>query len=123
MVSKEKIIETIVSFLNIKLDEIAINMPILSLFRPIVTTGINNKLNKLDSLLSFVANDNGMIDAEKIIGEMLDNLIVMPVQQFPEVFSGLKIGKGIINIDIPFINKSIEFNSADIESFINLLKQ
>ena len=71
MVSKEKIIETIVSFLNIKLDEIAINMPILSLFRPIVTTGINNKLNKLDNLLSFIADDSGMIDAEKIIGEML----------------------------------------------------
>ena len=123
MVSKEKIIETIVSFLNIKLDEIAINMPILSLFRPIVTTGINNKLNKLDNLLSFVADDSGMIDAEKIIGEMLNNLIVMPVQQFPERFNGLKIGKGIISINIPFINKSIEFNSADIESFINLLKQ
>ena len=123
MVSKEKIIETIVSFLNIKLDEIAINMPILSLFRPIVTTGINNKLNKLDNLLSFVADGSGMIDAEKIIGEMLDNLIVMPVQQFPEIFNGLKIGKGIISINIPFINKSIEFNSADIESFINLLKQ
>ena len=123
MVSKDKIMSTVVSFLNIKLDEIGANIPLLTLFRPMVTAGINNKLNKLDNILSFVADDKGLIDAEKIIGEMLDNLIVMPIQYFPDVFKGLHIGKGVIGIDIPFINQTIEFNSADIESFINLLNK
>ena len=123
MVSKAKVMDTLVSFIGIKLDEISANMPLLSLFRPVVVEAINNNLNKLNKLLSFVANEQGMIDAEKIVTEMLDNLIIMPIQHYPDIFNGISIGKGTITIKIPFIDKAIEFNSNDIESFKNLLNR
>ena len=123
MISKAKFIDTLVSFIGIKLDEITLNMPILGLFRPVVAEMVNNNINKLDKVLSLVSDDNGMINSDKILSEMLDNLIVMPIQQYPDIFGGISLGKGTITIKIPFIDKAIEFNSNDIESFKNLLNK
>ena len=123
MVSKDKVMDTLVSFIGIKLDEISANVPLLSLFRPVIAEAVNNNLNKFDKLLGFVANEEGLIDAEKIVTEMLDNLIVMPIQYYPDVFNGITIGKGTITVKIPFVDKAIEFNSNDIESFKNLLNR
>ena len=123
MISKAKFIDTLVSFIGIKLDEITLNMPILGLFRPVVAEMVNNNINKLDKVLSLISDDNGMINSDKILSEMLDNLIVMPIQQYPDIFGGISLGKGTITIKIPFIDKAIEFNSNDIESFKNLLNK
>lgn len=123
MISKVKFIDTLVSFIGIKLDEITLNMPILGLFRPVVAEMVNNNINKLDKVLTLISDDNGMINSDKILSEMLDNLIVMPIQQYPDIFGGISLGKGTITIKIPFIDKAIEFNSNDIESFKNLLNK
>lgn len=123
MISKAKFINTLVSFIGIKLDEITLNMPILGLFRPVVAEMVNNNINKLDKVLSLISDDNGMINSDKILSEMLDNLIVMPIQQYPDLFGGVSLGKGTITIKIPFLDKAIEFNSNDIESFKNLLNK
>lgn len=123
MISKAKFIDTLVSFIGIKLDEITLNMPILGLFRPVVAEMVNNNINKLDKVLTLISDDNGMINSDKILSEMLDNLIVMPIQQYPDIFGGISLGKGTITIKIPFIDKAIEFNSNDIESFKNLLNK
>ena len=123
MISKAKFIDTLVSFIGIKLDEITLNMPILGLFRPVVAEMVNNNINKLDKVLSLISDDNGMINSDKILSEMLDNLIVMPIQQYPDLFGGVSLGKGTITIKIPFLDKAIEFNSNDIESFKNLLNK
>lgn len=47
----------------------------------------------------------------------LDNLIVSPVQEYPDMFKGVTIGNGKIRIGLPGINKDIVLDANDIETF------
>lgn len=53
-----------------------------------------------------------------------DNLIVSPVQEYPDMFNGVTIGNGKIRIGLPGINKDIVLDANDIETFKqSLVKQ
>lgn len=47
----------------------------------------------------------------------IDNLIVSPVQEYPDMFKGVTIGNGKIRIGLPGINKDIVLDANDIETF------
>lgn len=51
------------------------------------------------------------------IGKSIDNLIVSPVQEYPDMFKGVTIGNGKIRIGLPGINKDIVLDANDIETF------
>lgn len=46
-----------------------------------------------------------------------DNLIVSPVQEYPDMLKGVTIGNGKIRIGLPGINKDIVLDANDIETF------
>lgn len=49
--------------------------------------------------------------------QTIDNLIVSPVQEYPDMFKGVTIGNGKIIIGLPGINKDIVLDANDIETF------
>lgn len=51
------------------------------------------------------------------VGKSIDNLIVSPVQEYPDMFKGVTIGNGKIRIGLPGINKDIVLDANDIETF------
>lgn len=59
----------------------------------------------------------GLIDIETLLGKSIDNLIVSPVQEYPDMFKGVTIGNGKIRIGLPGINKDIVLDANDIETF------
>ena len=61
--------------------------------------------------------ENGLIDIETLLGKSIDNLIVSPVQEYPDMFKGVTIGNGKIRIGLPGINKDIVLDANDIETF------
>lgn len=117
MVQKEVIIEKIVEFANTKLAEIGANNPVILLVRPFFARAINNNITKLDSLLSMVADKDGMVDIEGIMTEMIDNLLVSRLTSYPKVLGGLEIGEGSIKLNVPLMNKQLVFDTNDIEVF------
>ena len=86
------------------------------IFRPTLARIVNNNISKLDSVLKLVQDKDGNIDIEGIMSETIDNLLVAKVKQYPDIFGGMEIGEGTIKINIPFFNKSIVFDTDDIES-------
>lgn len=54
---------------------------------------------------------------ETLLGKSIDNLIVSPVQEYPDMFKGVTIGNGKIRIGLPGINKDIVLDANDIETF------
>lgn len=62
---------------------------------------------------------NGMIDADGILNDMIDNLIISPVKEE----RGIKIGAGTVEIKIPFINKAIALDKDDINEFKEMLSK
>lgn len=47
----------------------------------------------------------------------VDNLIVSPVQEYPDILKGVTIGNGKIRIGLSGINKDIVLDANDIETF------
>lgn len=70
-------------------------------------------------ILSIIADENGMIDADGILNDMIDNLIISPVKEE----RGIKIGAGTVEIKIPFINKAIALDKDDINEFKEMLSK
>lgn len=62
---------------------------------------------------------NGSIKGASIFkkSNTSDNLIVSPVQEYPDMFKGVTIGNGKIRIGLPGINKDIVLDANDIETF------
>lgn len=117
MINKEAVIKKIVEFANTKLTEIGAQNPVILLVRPFFARAINNNIEKLDSLLTMVADKDGMVDVEGIMTEMVDNLLVARLTKYPKVLGGLEIGEGSIKMNIPLMNKQLVFDTNDIEAF------
>lgn len=118
MVSKDMLINKLVEFLDIKLTNLANDNQLINVFvRPIFSRFINNNISKIDKALSIVADDNGMIDADGILNDMIDNLVISPVKES----AGVKVGAGTVEIKIPFINKAISLDKEDIAEFKQML--
>lgn len=117
----EQIINGITNFVNNKITELTAQNPLMNIFRPVVARAVNNNLGKLDGVLKLIQDSNGDIDVENILTEMIDNLIVSKVQQYPDVLGGITIGNGNIKIGLPLVNKAIVLDATDIEDFKNQL--
>lgn len=98
MVNKDELINKLVEFLDIKLTNLSKDNQLVNVFiRPIFLRIINNNIGKVNQALSIIADENGMIDADGILNDMIDNLIISPVKEE----RGIKIGAGNVEIKIP----------------------
>lgn len=117
MVERKVIIDNIVSFVNTKLSEMSASNPFILFIRPIISRAVNNNIEKLNSILKLVQDKDGKVDIEGIMSEMIDNLLVSQVKKYPDILGGVELGNGTIKVNIPFIDKSIVFDSNDLEEF------
>ena len=82
MVNKEIIINKLIEFFNNKLTVLSSDSQLVNVFvRPFVARIINNNISKIDKALSLIANEDGMIDADGILNDVVDNLISSPVKE------------------------------------------
>lgn len=82
MVNKEIIINKLIEFFNNKLTVLSSDSQLINVFvRPFVARIINNNISKIDKALSLIANEDGMIDADGILNDVVDNLISSPVKE------------------------------------------
>lgn len=63
----------------------------------------------LDKALSLIADDKGMVDADGLLTDMIDRLIVSKAN----TINGITIGEGSVKITIPFMNKTVVFDKDD----------
>lgn len=96
---------------------IADTNPFLKIFKPFIDKAANNYICKINKFLQMIEEENGLIDIENLLGKSIDNLIVSPVQEYPDMFKGVTIGNGKIRIGLPGINKDIVLDANDIETF------
>lgn len=115
MYTKEQVLKKLGTFMEAKIDEMSINNSIVMVFRPIIQRATKKILCKVDKVLDYIADENGMIDIETILTEMGNNLITAANKSYPDMFDGMSIGNGKITIDIPFIDKELVFTKDDIE--------
>lgn len=122
MITKQGLIANLKVFINTQLDNIAKDTPILALTKPLIQRGISNGVNKISGYLDFIADENGQIDIENILPEMINS--VMSVEPFPinaGALGDIIIGGGYIRLTVPYINKELVFDYKDLEALKDIL--
>ena len=115
---KEYIINGMKDYVNHKLSEMSANNSIILFARPIFDRIACNAINKVDSVLKLIVDENGEIDIVAIGDEMINNLITAKSREYNDIIDGLDIGDGKICIPINFINKKIVLTHVDIKDMI-----
>lgn len=116
-VVKEKLQEYIIS----QIDVLGESNPAIKLVKPLAKRAIINNINSFDKFLNALAKD-GQLDVEGIIDEEIEVINSISNYDFdiPVLGSG-NIANGNITISIPFINKGLMFNQADLDILKQLL--
>lgn len=114
-------IETLKIFLDKQINSLAMTNPLISFSKPIITRVVNNKLNKANSLLSMLADENGEIDVQSLIPEMIQSVMTTkPFVWHTEILGDLEIGGGFIKMNIPMTNSQIVLGGNDLDALKEL---
>jgi hypothetical protein len=112
MVTRENIMLEITNFVTNKVNALSDKSIMFDiLVKPFITEIVDVNLVKLDGLLKLVTDDKGLINTDRLLNNILDNLIVAPVKNI----RGIYVGDGKVQIDIPLMNGSIIFDKSDFE--------
>jgi hypothetical protein len=99
-----------------QVESLSKDSPIVGFIKPIITRAIDKNFSKIKSLISLIADEDGKVDIENILTEMAESAMQSKTFTFNTGLLGdMEIGDGIIKLKIPMINKSLVFNSEDIE--------
>lgn len=77
---------------------------------------ITNNINSFDKFLKPIADKDGMIDIEGIFDEEMEVINNIDNFNFDIPFiGGGNISKGIISLEVPYVNKIVALNQTDLE--------
>ena len=109
-------IEVLKIFLNRQINSLALTNPILSFSKPLITRVINNNIHKANGFLSMLADENGNIDVQSLVPEMIQSVMTTrPFVYHTEFLGDLEIGGGFIKLNIPFTNSQIVLGKNDLD--------
>lgn len=117
-----EVITKVKEYILDQVNSLAKTNPIINFTKPLVTRIIDNNIDKADKMLSLLADNNGNIDVENILNEMIGSVVDTKTFTVHNSFIGdINIGDGKIVLNIPFMSKSLVFNTEDIENLKNTL--
>ena len=117
-------IETFKIFLEKQINSLAMTNPLIGFTKPVILKVLNNKLNSSYGFFSMLADENGDIDVQSIIPEMIQSVMTTkPFVYHTEILGDLEIGGGFIKANIPMTNNQIVLGRTDLETLKELFTQ
>lgn len=122
MITVPKLIENLQRYIGIQINEMASTNPLIGFMKPLILRAANNSISKAHTSLSLLADKEGNIDVENILTEMVDSLMsTQPFTINTSFIGDIIIGNGNIKVGIPYTEKSIVFNSTDLQKLKEML--
>lgn len=110
------IIEKLKEYAGNQIDSLAKTNPFVNLTRPFINRIVNNTMNKADKMLKMLADENGSVNVEELIDEMIESVInSKSFNIHASVLGDISIGEGKIVLNMPFTDKNIIFNKEDFD--------
>ena len=110
------------TYVTTQLNTMSKNTPIIGFMKPLITRALDKNFNKVTGFLDLIANDEGKIDIENILTEMMENVMNTNPFTFKTSFVGdIEIGGGEIKFNLPLTNKRLVLNMTDLETFKEML--
>ena len=114
-------IERLKLFLHKQVDSLALTSPLIGFSKPLIIRAIDNKMYKANGFLSMVADENGEIDVQSLIPEMIQSVMeTKPFILHTEFLGDLEIGGGFIKMNIPMTNNQIVLGKTDLDTLRDL---
>ena len=116
--------EVLKIFLNRQINSLALTNPILSFSKPLITRVIDNNIHKANGFLSMLADENGNIDVQSLVPEMIQSVMTTrPFVYHTEFLGDLEIGGGFIILNIPLTNSQIVLGKNDLDALKELFTE
>lgn len=116
MVEIGNVKEVIKDYIIKQLVSMGESSPAIRLLIPLAKRAITNNINSFDKFLKPIADKDGMIDIEGIFDEEMEIINNIDNFNFDIPFiGGCNISKGIISLEVPYVNKIVALNQTDLE--------
>ena len=122
MVTIMQLTDNLRTYVATQLDTMSKNTPMIGFMKPLITRALDKNFSKVTKALNLIANDEGKIDIENILTEMMENVMNTNPFTFKTSFIGdVEIGGGQIKFNLPFTNKRLVLDMTDLEDFKEML--
>ena len=122
MITVSKLIERLKAYVDMQINDIARNNPMMGFIKPMISRAASNYINKADKTLSLLADEKGEIDVDSLLTEMIENLMTTTPFTINTSFIGdIVIGNGAIKLDIPYTGRNLVFNTSDLQALKEML--
>lgn len=112
MVTRKNLITEITNYAANKINALSSKSVMFDiLVKPFIAEAVEVNIAKLDDLLKLVTDDKGLINTDRLLNNIVDNLMVAPIKDV----KGIYVGEGKIQINIPMMGGSIVFDKSDFE--------
>ena len=110
------------AYVATQLDTMSKNTPMIGFMKPLITRALDKNFSKVTKVLDLIANDEGKIDIENILTEMMEGVMTTEPFTFKTSFIGdVEIGGGQIKFNLPLTNKRLVLDMTDLEAFKEML--
>lgn len=110
------------AYVATQLDIMSKNTPMIGFMKPLITRALDKNFSKVTKALDLIANDEGKIDIENILTEMMENIMNTNPFTFKTSFIGdVEIGGGQIKFNLPLTDKRLVLDMTDLEAFKEML--
>lgn len=118
MMTIMQLTDNIKTYIITQLDSMSRNTPIIGIMKPLIIRAIDKNYNKLTTVLELIADNEGNIDIENILTEMMENIMnTNPFTLKTSFIGDIEIGGGNIKFNLPFTNKRLMLDMNDLEAF------
>lgn len=122
MLAKLELKERLQMYLMKQVDVLGKSNPMIAFTRPLITRALHKNFSKIDKVLDLIADENGNIEVESILEEMIESVVSgAPFKVNTSFIGDVEIGGGLIKMNVPLINKSLVFNESDLQGLKEML--
>lgn len=122
MMTIDNVISGIKKFILLQIDKLSEGSPLVQFMKPLIIRAVDNGVKNTRSMIELLADANGNIDTGQIIDEMVSNVInTKPFTIKVPYLDNIIIGDGTIQINVPFIDKKVVFNTEDLNTLKELI--
>ena len=122
MMTIDNVISGIKKFILLQIDKLSEGSPLIQFMKPLIVRAVDNGIKNTRSMVELLADANGNIDTGQIIDEMVSNVInTKPFTIKAPYLDNIIIGNGTIQINVPFIDKKVVFNTEDLNTLKELI--
>lgn len=122
MITIDNVISGIKKFILLQIDKLSEGSPLIQFMKPLIVRVVDNGIKNTRSMIELLADASGNIDTGQIIDEMVSNVInTKPFTIKVPYLDNIIIGDGTIQINVPFIDKKVVFNTEDLNTLKELI--